>query len=185
MVKLIVLALSVTAATLAGNYAQKRLASTPNENADQKSPDAKSVDRALTETDLMALPVIVDGALDGFFFLRLAYTATSSSSLPADLLLSDSFYQFAVNANKAGPGGLAKMDIDEVAEGVKSAVNDAVGKPVISDIFVTQFDFFASADVRKKSIERRLVLKEEPAKKTAANDGHGAPAEAEHAAPAH
>jgi hypothetical protein len=76
---------------------------------------------------------------------------------------------------------------------VKSSVNALRAKPVISDIFVTQIDLFASADVRKKSIERRLVLKEETAKKAsvdgghsaAADDANAASAEGAHAVPSH
>jgi hypothetical protein len=186
MVKLVVLALSVSAATLAGSYAQKQFAAATLGVAGETGHAKEGSSSVLTETDLLVLPVIANGELAGFSFLRLAYTANpASSSFPPDLLLSDGFYQFAVKAPVSGQNGFGEVNVDEVAEGVKLAVNAVAGKPVISDIFVTQIDFFASADVRKKSIERRLVLKEEPAKETHADDSHSAPAEAEHAPPAH
>jgi hypothetical protein len=186
MVKLIVLAFSICAATMAGSYAKKQFTATPEVETGEKGDSNEGSNSPLTETDLLALPVIVDGELAGFFFLRLAYTSNPvSTSVPAELLLSDGFYQFAASAPEASQSGMGKLEIDEVAQGVKSAVNRLTYKPVISDIFVTQIDYFASADVRKKSIERRLVLKEETAKKAPAANGHAAPADGGHAAPAH
>jgi hypothetical protein len=186
MVKLIVLALGVCAATLAGGYAQKQFVAAPTEHITEGGHGAQSADQVPTETDLLALPVIGNGELDGFFFLRLAYTSNPAASpVSTDLLVTDGFYRFAAGAPEAEPDGFRKIDVDGVAEGIKSAVNALSKKTVISDIFVTQIDYFAGADVRKKSIERRLVLKEETARKAAPVNGHAEPAEAGHAAPAH
>jgi hypothetical protein len=185
MVKLIVLALGVCAATLAGGYAQKQFMAMPKAHAGESGHGSEASSAVLTETGLLAVPVIANGGLEGFFFLRLAYAAdTGSSQIPADLLLADGFYQFAAQSSSAHKAGGEKLDIDAVAQEVKTSVNKHAGKPVISDIFVTQIDFFASADVRKKSIERRLVLKEETAKRAPADGGHAAPADDTHGAPA-
>lgn len=185
MVKFVVLGLSICVATLAGSYAHKHFADTQKGDVGKAGHDAKDAG-TLNETDLLALPVIVDGELDGFFFLRLAYTSEPiSSSIPTDLLLTDGFYQFTAKAAAGRPKGFAKVDIDDVAEGVKLAVNALAGKTVLSQIFVTQIDFFAGNDVRKKSIERRLVLKEGQAKQAQVGDAHAAPVEAGHVTPAH
>jgi hypothetical protein len=194
MVKLMVLALGVWAATLAGSYAQKHFAAAPKADGGENGHSPGGSSAVLTETDLLAVPVIANGELEGFFFLRLAYaSSTDSSRIPTDLLLADGFYEFAAQSSPVHKAGVEKFDIDAIAQKVKSSVNALRAKPVISDIFVTQIDLFASADVRKKSIERRLVLKEETAKKAsvdgshsaAADDANAASAEGAHAVPSH
>jgi hypothetical protein len=186
MVKLFVLGLAVSAATLAGSYAQKHFSAAPKVDTGESGHGAEGSNSVLTETDLLAVPVIANGELEGFFFLRLAYASNADSSrIPADLLLADGFYQFAAQRSPVQKAGVEKLDIDEIAQRVKTSVNAYGDMPVISEIFVTQVDLFASADVRKKSIERRLVLKQEPAKKAPVDDSHAAPADDAHAAPAH
>jgi hypothetical protein len=194
MVKLMVLALGVCAATLAGSYAQKHFAAAPKADGGENGHSPGGSNAVLTETDLLAVPVIANGGIEGFFFLRLAYVSnTDSSRIPADLLLADGFYHFAAQSAAVHRADVKMLDIDAIAREVKTAVNAHNPKPLISDIFVTQIDFFSSADVRKKSIERRLVLKEETAKKAPVDGGHAAPADDAqaasaddgHAAPSH
>jgi hypothetical protein len=177
MVKLMVLALGVCAATLAGSYAQKHFAAAPKADGGENGHSPASSNPVLTETDLLAVPVIANGGLEGFFFLRLAYASnTNSSRIPADLLLADGFYQFAAQTAAVHKADVKMLDIDAIAREVKTSVNAHNPKPLISDIFVTQIDFFTSADVRKKSIERRLVLKEDTARNAPADGTHAAPA---------
>jgi hypothetical protein len=185
MVKLVVLGLSVCLATLAGSYAQKHFGAAPKADNSENEHSPSASNPVLTETDLLAVPVIANGELEGFFFLRLAYVPDAvSSGIPADLLLADGFYQFAAQSAAVHRASVKKLDIEAIAQEVKSSVNAHNPKPLISDIFVTQIDLFASADVRKKSIERRLVLKEETARKAPADGAHAAVAEDAHAASA-
>lgn len=175
MVKLFLLALSVSAATLAGSYAQRQFRPAPHGSVvvDVHGKDGKAA--ALTETELLAFPVISNGEIEGFFFLRLAFAfdaAANRSHVPADVILSDGFNSFAASHSADD----RQLDVDAVAEGVKAAVNKLAGAPLISEIYLTQIDYFAGADVRKKSIERRLALKEPEKKQAPADGGHGAPA---------
>ncbi len=179
MVKLFVLALAVCAATLAGSYAQRSLAPAAQESlsAGAHGDDGKAA--ALTETGLLAFPVIADGEIEGFFFLRLAYAidpALGHSAVSGDLLVADSFHMFAANHPAYRQQGPGQIDIEGVTKGVEAAVNTLAGAPVIREIYLIQFDYFASSDVRKKSIERRLVLQEPAAKKAPPTDAHVAPA---------
>jgi hypothetical protein len=178
MVKLLVLALSVCAATLAGSHAQRNFASVLQEGKSSGAHDNQGGGPSLTETGLLAFPVITQGEIEGFFFLRLAYAVDAAQSrmpVPDELLLADGFHIFSANHPAYRQPDLQKIDIDGVADGVKAAVNAVAGAPLLAEVYITQLDYFASADVRKKSIERRLALKE-PAKQAAPANTHGAPA---------
>jgi hypothetical protein len=179
MVKLFVLALAVCAATLAGSYAQRNLAPIAKESAGYGAQGDDGTAVALTETELLAFPVISEGEIEGFFFLRLAYAikpASGYSAVPGDLLVADSFHMFAANHPAYRQQGPGQIDIEGVTKGVEAAVNTLAGAPMIREIYLTQYDYFASADVRKKSIERRLVLQEPAAKKAPMPNPHAAPA---------
>lgn len=180
MVKLVVMALAVCAATLAGSYAQRNFAAAMQESPGSGAHGNDGKAPALMETGLLAFPVISGGEIEGFFFLRLAYAvdpALGHSAVPGDLLVADSFHMFAAKHPAYRQQGLGQIDVDSVTEGVKAAMHTLAGAPVTQEIYLTQFDYFASADVRKKSIERRLALKEPTAPKS--------PGEGSQAAPAH
>lgn len=179
MVKLILLALSVTVATLAGSYGQRKFAQSTQGHDPAAERSGQPGHASLQETELLAIPVISEGDLQGFFFLRLAYApdaGLAQTTVSADLLISDSFYMFAANNPAYRLPDLNHVNIDALTSGLKDVVNRHAGAPLIEDVYLTQLDYFASADVRKKSIERRLVLQEPKAKEPATADAHAAPA---------
>lgn len=162
MMKQLGLCLSICLATLFGNYYYLNFSSKADETRKGGSGHADAAP-LMAETELLAAPVISGGLLQGFFFVRVAYSVNVAEikglGIPMDLIIDDSFYFYVANNPSYRFPELDEIDVAKLVDGIKSSANELAGRPVVENVYLSQVDFFSSKDVRKKSIERRQTLK--------------------------
>jgi hypothetical protein len=138
MIKTIIAASWITAATLAGLYGPAFL-QTPGASGESQSPHAKPEP---FKSDHIAVAIFKDGNIDGYFTARLSCTLLDAS-LKDGLLarLTHELYK-AVNAS-------AKIDfrkpqaeqLSALAGDMMKGLNARAGKPVIENLAIEEPDF--------------------------------------------
>lgn len=112
--------------------------------------------------DLMAVTDIRDGAVAGYFLLRFV-AVMDDREAPRFLavqaqVLSDAVYRF-FEAHPIGDVALEDgFASAKLREGLKAAINDLCGAPLVVGVLIQQLDYLTFSEVRRKSAARTLVL---------------------------
>lgn len=178
MIRLVAVCVVASLATLSGTYLHRRqIESDPAEQS--KIEPVAEQSTLVFETELLAAPLISKGQLRGFFFLRLGYKLNPTKRIWAaspDLMIADGFYEFAGSLKSSPLDDLKELDVDAMISSIKGSVRQGGATPMFDEVFLLQLDYFDSDDVRKKSIERRLVLAEKSGDDRKTSETHPAPA---------
>lgn len=152
MIKLVGTGIWVCLVTLASVYFSVQVAN--------KDPVTETVPDFLggLETvrgDIISVPILKDGGVEGYFLTRLAFTADpkflSRLTIPASQLVTDALYTELVGSPDIDFGHLDQFDIPTFKENVKAALNERIGEEVFHDIIIEQIDFLSKADIRSNN----------------------------------
>lgn len=112
------------------------------------------------KADMMSIPHIYDGAVQGYFLARLVYTAEPDKmkklSVPMQNLLLDATYgylygNFPVDVTKPD-----SFNLDSLKTGIRDNINERVGDALVHEILVEQLDYIPKAEIRDNALKRRL-----------------------------
>ncbi len=112
------------------------------------------------KTEIVSVPVMRDGHIDGYFLTRLVYTIEPAKmaklSVPADALIVDQVYSYVYGNPDLDFVNHDSLDLDAFRAGIRTKINEKVGEDLIHEVLVEQVDFLSKEEIRDNTIRRRL-----------------------------
>lgn len=112
------------------------------------------------KTEVFSVPVIIDGAVQGYVVTQLAYTldktVLSSADVPVAYYINDEiFRQFYGHFSDVKD--VQKVKFDDVKKSIIDGVNGRFPQPLLRDLLVEQFNYITAKEIREqntKGLER-------------------------------
>lgn len=112
------------------------------------------------KTDIVSVPVLQDGRVNGYFLTRLVYTVEPEKmaklSVPADALIVDQVYSYVYGNPDLDFADHETLDLDAFRAGIRNKINEKVGEDLVHEVLVEQVDFLSKEEIRDNTIRRRL-----------------------------
>jgi hypothetical protein len=116
------------------------------------------------KTDVISVPVLQKGVINGYFIARLVYTVEPEKmrklSVPAQSLIIDEVYTYLFSHPETDFSQADKVDIDALRTGIRDSINKRVGDTLIHEVLVEQIDYLSKADIRNNTIRQRKTADE-------------------------
>lgn len=159
MIKFIVAALWLCAVT-AGSIFYSYSATGPGAAGDKAAPPFfGGLD--YVKGDMISVPNIRHGAIQGYFLARLVYTADPDRlkqlSIPIQSLLLDEVYSYIYSAPPIDPDKPETFDLEALKTGVRDSINKRVGETLIHDVMVEQVEYVPKDEIRDNAVRRRIT----------------------------
>ncbi|MEP3437004.1 MAG: hypothetical protein ABJN75_09515 [Hoeflea sp.] len=159
MIKLLITGVWICGVALASVYFSVQAANKP----EQVEPDPAMFGGLETiRGEVTSIPVISDGAVQGYFLTRLSYTIEPEKAklltIPLPDLVTDALYTALVGEQVIDFSGTKKFDLDTFKSKVKDTLNDRLGEVVFHDVIVEQIDFLSKADIRSNMRRGNFTL---------------------------
>lgn len=159
MIKFIAAALWLCAVT-AGTIFYSFSASTPKGETDEKdSGYFGGLD--YVKADMISVPHIYDGEVQGYFLARLVYTAEPSRiktlTVPMQNLLLDSVYGFLYGNFPVDVSKPDSFSLEALKTGIRDSINQRAGGTLIHEVLVEQVDYIPKAEIRDNALKRRIA----------------------------
>ncbi|MCR4264816.1 hypothetical protein [Nitratireductor sp. ZSWI3] len=131
-------------------------------------------------TDMISVPVVRDGDVDGYFLTRLSYSIDSKKlkalTMPVSVVLVDEIYSYLyanplIDYSRAGGFDVGGFDVGAFRDGLREAINARVGSKLVHDVFIEQADYLSKSEIRANTPQRRLPSTE-PARSEPKGGGH-------------
>ncbi|OCW56169.1 hypothetical protein [Hoeflea olei] len=149
MIKLLITGIWICAVALASVYFSVQMA---NKKETVEPPAAMFGGLETIRGEMVSIPVIRDGAVQGYFLTRLSYTVdperAKAMSVPLPELATDVLYTALVGEQVIDFTGARKFDLEAFKTQVKETLNAKLGEEVFHDVLVEQIDFLSKADIR-------------------------------------
>ncbi len=149
MIKLVASGIWICALSLASVYFSMQMSAG---HTNDKAPQPFFGGLDYVRGDLVSIPVISGGAVQGYFLTRLLYTVDpaklSALSVPPKDLITDELYTLLVGNRVIDFPKMDNFDLDTFRGEIKKALNKRVGADVFHDVMVDQIDFLSKADIR-------------------------------------
>ncbi len=112
------------------------------------------------KTDVFSVPVIIDGAVQGYVVSQLGYTLDKSAKeamdVPVAYFINDEvFRQFYGHFSDVKD--VQKIKFDDVKKSIIDGVNARFPQPLVQDLLVEQFNYITAKEIREqntKGLER-------------------------------
>jgi len=112
------------------------------------------------KTDIVSVPVLHDGQINGYFLTRLVYTVEPDKkarlSVPADALIVDQVYAYIFGNPDLDFASHETLDLDAFRDGIRKKINEKVGEELIHEVLIEQVDFLSKDEIRDNTIRRRM-----------------------------
>ncbi|PWV95263.1 hypothetical protein DFR52_11420 [Hoeflea marina] len=113
--------------------------------------------------EIVSLPVIAHGAVEGYFLTRLSYTVDPAKSklmtVDPTALVTDVLYTELVGNQVIDIANLKQFDLISFKENVKQALNKRLGEEVFHDVIIEQIDFLSKNDIRANMRQGQVTFK--------------------------
>lgn len=180
MIKLVLTGAWVCVVTLASVYFSIQVATKKDE---PPPPPGLLGGYETIRGEITSIPVISDGAVQGYFLTRLSFTIDKVKApllaIPAEQLVNDVLYSQLVGNQVIDFPSMKKFDLDKFREEIKLALNTRVGEDIFHDIIIDQIDYLSKDDIRSNLRQGQLTMKEGA---PIGKDGNSPAAEADPAA---
>ncbi|WP_274425795.1 hypothetical protein [Chelativorans sp. YIM 93263] len=157
MVKFVLAALWISVATVGAVFFSFQMSQAEN-SADPMPGFFGGLD--YVRTDVVSVPVVKGGGVDGYFLARLVYTVEpekrNALSLPLETLIIDQLYSYLYGNPQVDFSKHDEVDLDALREGVRLSLNERVGDELVHDVLIEQVDYLSKEDIRDNAIRRRL-----------------------------
>ena len=102
--------------------------------------------------EITSIPVISDGAVQGYFLTRLSYTVDPAKlkrmTIPAGELVTDTLYSELLGSQVIDFSDMKTFDLQKFKDDIRTALNTRIGEEVFHDVIVEQIDFLSKSDIR-------------------------------------
>lgn len=113
--------------------------------------------------DIISVPVLGDGAVQGYFLTRLSYTIDPAKiavmTIPPQELITDVLYMELVGNRVIDLGNMKTFDLTKFKSGIVAALNGRLGEQVFHDVVIEQIDFLSKEDIRSNMRQSRFTMK--------------------------
>ncbi len=100
----------------------------------------------------MNVPVIVEGAVQGYVVANLVFTADSETlrriAVPAEAFVQDEIFRHIYGDQSLDFRKLSRYDVNAMLLAVKEKANKRLGADIIKEILVENFNFVDKSDIR-------------------------------------
>jgi hypothetical protein len=150
MLKLVFTGVWVCAVTLGSVYFSVQHASAPVES------DAEAARRASQEYvpgELITVPVIKDGAVQGYFLTKLSFsvdkTKIKGMDVPLKETVTSQLFDILVGEKLINVADTSSFDLAHFKSAVKEGLNKNLHDEIIYDVLVEQLEYLSKADVAR------------------------------------
>jgi hypothetical protein len=149
MIRIVIIGLWICAVALGSLY----FAVQQNSATAAVTPqDAQPLDDGKTE--VFSVPIIIDGAVQGYVVAQLVYTIDSavkaSVKTPVSFFINDEiFRQFYGHYSEVKEVQAVKFD--DVKQAIIDGVNARFPEPLVKDLLVQQFNYISSKEIRDQN----------------------------------
>ena len=102
-------------------------------------------------TDVMSVPILADGKVNGYIIAQLVYTVDSKVknklTVPLGLFVNDEVFN-AFFGSYSDTKQIERVKFEDVKQKIIDGVNQRFPEPVIKDLMVEQFNYIPSDQVR-------------------------------------
>ncbi|MDP3525263.1 MAG: hypothetical protein Q8S27_11835 [Hoeflea sp.] len=160
MIKLLITGVWICGVALASVYFSVQTAN----KKDQIEPDPAMFGGLETvRGEITSIPVISDGAVQGYFLTRLSYTLDGEKAkkltIPVPDLVTDTLYTALVGEQVIDFSRKKKFDLEGFKTQIKDKLNARLGEVVFHDVIVEQIDFLSKADIRSNMRRGNFTMK--------------------------
>lgn len=149
MIKWIAVAIWMPFATLASAYGTHQILS--GQIPGQPTSETRIGGLDYESIRPVNVPMIADGALQGYVVAKLVFTADAEElrdlSVPPHPFLVDEAFRALYADQSLDFKHLERYDLDTLTLQLKAAANKRIGKDIIQDILVEEFNYFSKEDV--------------------------------------
>lgn len=149
MLRLMISCLWICAVTLGSAYTVIAMKSRHAEAAVADSIDKVGYDK----TRPINVPMIANGAVQGYVVVEFAYTANlddkKHASVPIEAFILDEAFKTLYADNKLDFRHLEKYDITGLTKSLIDKVNVRLNSPMLKDVLVEEFNYISKEDVSR------------------------------------
>ncbi|GAB2182777.1 hypothetical protein [Roseibium sp. LAB1] len=97
------------------------------------------------------VPILFDGTLQGYVVIKMVFTADGDTlrrlPVPPHPFLVDEAFRVLYSDETLDFRSLERYDLEAFTERLKKSTNARLGRPVVHDVLVEEFNYFDKADV--------------------------------------
>ncbi len=113
------------------------------------------------KTDIVSVPVLRDGHINGYFLTRLVYTVEpkvlAKLSVPAEALITDQIYTYIFGNPLLDFAHHETLDLDVFRSSIRDSINARIGQKVVEEVLIEQVDFLSKDEIRDNTIRRKMA----------------------------
>lgn len=157
MIKFIAAAIWICAVTIGAVFYSFQTASA---RIDAPAPPPLLGGLDYIKTEIVSVPVLYEGHINGYFLTRLVYTVEPEKaamlSVPAEALIVDQVYSYIYGNPELDFINHETLDLDAFRAGIRSKINEKVGEELVHEVLIEQVDFLSKDEIRDNTIRRRM-----------------------------
>lgn len=159
MLKLLLTGLWVCLVTLGAVWFSIGRATAPAGHADA----APKVETELVKGEAITVPMIADGAVQGYFLGRVSFIVDKAriadARLPMTELVTDELFTLLVGSPVVDVKHAERFDLAGFKDRIRQGLNARFGEEIVSDVLVEQLDYLSKEDIRVNTDAQRQVRK--------------------------
>ncbi|WP_417669134.1 hypothetical protein [Roseibium sp.] len=149
MIKLMALGLWMPLATLASGYATVHFLNEASLSGATAEANIGGLDYETVRP--VNVPILADGALQGYVVAKLVFTADAdalrSLAVPPHPFVVDEAFRRLYADEQLDFKNLERYDLDALVAYLKTAANERIGKEIVHEVLVEEFNYFDKDDV--------------------------------------
>jgi flagellar basal body-associated protein FliL len=174
MLKLLLTGIWVCAITLGAVYASVQM-SLPSAPVDETA--AKNASLTLVKGEPITIPVIGDGAINGYFLgrisLRMNKEKMAGLHLPVTELMTDELFTLLAGTSMINLAKVSTFDVEEFKKRIREGLNKKLNDEIVEDVLIEQLDYLSKDDIRSNKASNGApasvkIVGEGPIQETAA-----------------
>ncbi len=154
MLKVLLIGFWVCLVSIGGVYLSVRMSQSSAEAAAAPVPVVSTIVRG----NPLSMPVIHNGAVEGYFLGRISLSVDAEKSkkvkLPMDVMLTDELFSLLMGNPMIDLKNVGAFDPEKFRTTIKDNLNSKLGDAVVMNVMIEQLDYM-SKDVIKSNSERR------------------------------
>ena len=148
MVKILAAGIWVCLVTLGAVYVSVSMATAPAEVAEDTSTPLQ-----LVPGESITIPLIADGAVNGYFLTRISFMMNAdklkNQELPVTEFMTDELFTLLVGNKMADITRVSSFDVEAFREQIKTSMNEQLGDDMVEKVLIEQLDFVSREAARR------------------------------------
>ncbi|GAA0770973.1 hypothetical protein E1180_11960 [Roseibium denhamense] len=149
MMKVLIAGLWMSLAMAASAYGTVQLIAADKRGGDSDEPNFVGLEYETVNP--VNVPILSEGNLQGYVVVKMVFTADSDTlrrlPVPPHPFLVDEAFRLLYSDETLDFRNLERYDLDGLTEHLKTAANKRLGRQVVEDVLVEEFNYFDKEDV--------------------------------------